>query len=95
MQIHCCSELYHVQYFQSFIIVSKSSHILGNYCPTGTKSEREYPCPPGTFSDKVGLVNAEQCQPCPPGKFCAGMGNILSSGDCAAGIAFFNFIFFL
>ena len=60
--------------------------IPGNYCPRGTKSKREHQCPPGTFSDKVGLIKASQCDPCSPGKFCAGYGNVKPSGDCAAGM---------
>ena len=62
--------------------------ISGNYCPRGTKSEKENQCPPGTFSNKIGLISASQCDPCSPGKFCAGSGNVKPTADCATGITF-------
>lgn len=60
--------------------------ISGNYCPRGTKLEKENQCPPGTFSNKIGLISASQCEPCSPGKFCTGFGNVKPTADCAAGI---------
>ena len=75
----------------TFEIKNMNFVISGNYCPRGTESEREYQCPPGTFSSKVGLISASQCDPCSPGKFCAGFGNVRPSGDCAAGITL-NFL---
>lgn len=40
----------------------------GHYCPKG--SVAPVPCPPGTYSDKLGLVKADDCTKCNPGYFC-------------------------
>ena len=46
----------------------------GSYCPEGTKEEREYLCPAGTYSNKTSLNNYTQCTPCDPGYYCSGEG---------------------
>ena len=46
----------------------------GSYCPIGTKDEREYLCPPGSYTNQTSLQNATQCTPCDPGMYCSGEG---------------------
>lgn len=57
---------------------------LGYYCPNGTASGFDIPCPPGTFSANSLLGRAAECSICPPGSFCSG-GEITVSGPCSAG----------
>ncbi|XP_070551430.1 uncharacterized protein [Ptychodera flava] len=57
----------------------------GSYCVEGTRHDREYLCPEGTFSNVTGLYSDSQCTPCEPGMYCQGEGNILPNGDCTAG----------
>ncbi|KAJ8397174.1 hypothetical protein AAFF_G00440080 [Aldrovandia affinis] len=57
----------------------------GHYCPPGTKSGVEFPCPAGTFSDQMGMSAADQCAPCPPGKYCGSAGLAAPTGHCSAG----------
>ena len=40
----------------------------GHYCPLG--SVAPIPCPPGTFSDALGLQDSSECRLCIPGRFC-------------------------
>lgn len=42
----------------------------GFYCPNGTVSPSQYPCPPGTYTNRTDLNRAEECTPCPRGKSC-------------------------
>lgn len=57
----------------------------GHYCPIGTKTARQNPCPPGTFNNLTQLENEGQCQPCLPGKYCQNSGLEMPEGDCFAG----------
>ena len=58
----------------------------GNYCPSGTKTEKQFPCPAGTYSNDTGLERSSQCTPCPPKRFCGSPGLTKPSGPCAAGL---------
>lgn len=42
----------------------------GHYCPDATTYDTEFPCPAGTYNNKTGLINADQCTECPTGAFC-------------------------
>lgn len=57
----------------------------GNYCPKQTATEKEHPCPAGTYSNKTGLERMDQCQPCPPKYYCGTDGLIEASKLCSAG----------
>ena len=46
------------------------SCIEGYYCPLGTITDDQYPCIPGTYSDKTNLSSADECDACPEGKYC-------------------------
>lgn len=37
----------------------------GAYCPAGTKTAFEYPCPAGTYNNRTTADNAFDCLPCP------------------------------
>ena len=56
----------------------------GNYCPEGTGAALPE-CPIGTFSDRILLSDASECQDCPPRRFCNQLGATTHSGDCAPG----------
>lgn len=59
----------------------------GYYCPNGTISPSQYPCFPGTYTNRTDLTSAEECTPCPRGKSC-GWGTAVSFNkwkDCQQG----------
>lgn len=39
----------------------------GHYCPPGTSSAVQHPCPPGYFSNFTNLTSVNQCSECPAG----------------------------
>ncbi|KAG9482440.1 hypothetical protein GDO78_011238 [Eleutherodactylus coqui] len=55
----------------------------GSYCPAS--SAWPVLCPPGTYSNQVGLTEVSQCLICPPGMFCNGDGGSSPTGNCTAG----------
>lgn len=59
---------------------------VGHYCPAGTTSATEFPCPAGTYNDRIDIYNVEHCLPCPKGFKCSA-GASTSSGmdECVAG----------
>ncbi|XP_051788209.1 signal peptide, CUB and EGF-like domain-containing protein 1 [Erpetoichthys calabaricus] len=57
----------------------------GHYCPPGTKSAVQFPCPPGTFSNRTQLSDPAECAPCAPGKYCSSAGLAEPTGDCIPG----------
>jgi len=56
----------------------------GHYCPAGTTSATERPCPAGTYSPATDNYQESQCISCPPGQYCTG-GRAAPDGDCSAG----------
>lgn len=40
---------------------------VGHYCPFGTWSKHQYPCPAGTINPHIRMAKAQDCLPCPPG----------------------------
>jgi len=49
----------------------KGNHCsAGYYCPAGSTSSTEKPCPEGTFSDSRDIFDASQCLNCPRGFKC-------------------------
>ena len=57
----------------------------GFYCPNGTETRRQYPCPIGTYSNTTNLENEIDCRSCPPGHYCEAT-NITEPTDlCDAG----------
>ena len=56
----------------------------GYYCPEGTGYDWK-PCPRGTYSNDVGLLNEQECKPCDGGKYCNELAAITYTGECSAG----------
>jgi len=46
--------------------------IAGHYCPAKTSliNNEQLECPPGTYSEILGLGSKSDCIPCPTGKYC-------------------------
>ncbi|KAE9138231.1 hypothetical protein PF007_g1495 [Phytophthora fragariae] len=42
----------------------------GHYCPLGTYSSTQFPCPSGTYTTNTWLFEMSQCDDCPPGYYC-------------------------
>ena len=42
----------------------------GYYCPAGSTSAYERPCPQGRYGGGEGLGSMEECTPCPNGATC-------------------------
>uniref|UniRef100_H3HB02 TNFR-Cys domain-containing protein n=1 Tax=Phytophthora ramorum TaxID=164328 RepID=H3HB02_PHYRM len=42
----------------------------GHYCPLGTYSDSQFPCPSGTYTANTWLFEPSQCDDCPPGYYC-------------------------
>ena len=59
----------------------------GYYCPQGTKSPDQFPCPAGTFSDSDSLTDASECTPCTAGFYCnfGSTTNIMNQFPCREG----------
>ena len=55
----------------------------GAYCPE--KSSQPHLCPPGTYSENVGLNSSSSCSPCPLGKYCDSYGLTEPKGNCSSG----------
>lgn len=51
----------------------------GYYCPPGTQSPTQHPCPTGTFRERPGALSAKDCRPCLAGQFCADSGDQCAS----------------
>ncbi len=56
----------------------------GHYCPLGTTTQFEFPCPDGTYSTVFGLERENQCLSCPPGRHCSG-GDAIGGQLCPRG----------
>jgi hypothetical protein len=57
----------------------------GHVCPAGSKAKDEVKCPEGTWSDRIGLFDIEQCYRCPAGYKCKEASTSTNSNivDCA------------
>jgi len=43
---------------------------VGHYCPPGTRSPRQYPCPSKTYNPFHNLSDVDECLPCEKGNYC-------------------------
>ncbi|NXS38576.1 AB24G protein, partial [Pomatostomus ruficeps] len=57
----------------------------GHFCPPGTNSSTEQPCPRGTFGPRTGATSESDCEPCPAGMYCSAPGLSQPSGFCSPG----------
>ena len=55
----------------------------GGYCPAG--SYEPWSCPPGTFAETPGQVDASDCSLCTAGFYCSGSNQNTVTGSCMAG----------
>ncbi len=58
-----------------------------HYCPAGTETQTQYPCPAGTYNDRIDVHDVKHCLPCPKGFKC-GEGSTSTNGvmvQCAIG----------
>jgi len=62
----------------------RSTCPAGHYCPLGTRSGTQYPCPQGTYSTATGLADVNQCTACGVGKYCPSTA-MSAPTTCAAG----------
>lgn len=56
----------------------------GHFCPDGTASPTQYPCPAGTYTNLTNLYKVEQCTICPRGWYCL-EGSATPTGMCDKG----------
>ena len=66
-------------------VVTPKDCPAGFYCPNGTETKRQYPCPIGTYSNSTNLENQEDCRFCPPGYYCEATNITEPTGKCDAG----------
>lgn len=66
-------------------VVTPKACPAGYYCPPGTQTEFENPCPVGTFSNSTGLYNESQCTLCTPGYYCDNPNMLEPAGQCNSG----------
>ena len=73
--------------------VNESSHGVvtpkdcpaGFYCPNGTQTAREDPCPVGTFSNTTRVENISECRLCPEGYYCEAENITQPTAKCSPG----------
>lgn len=73
--------------------VNTSSHgvvypldcVSGYYCPNGTQTKYQFPCPVGRFGNRSRLTSFDECDPCLPGHYCKKSGITTTSGFCYQG----------
>ena len=68
----------------------------GHYCPLGTASEYENPCPRGTFFNSTRAESLDDCLACTPGYYCDidGLENPTGLCDPGMGVMLSNCIIF-
>lgn len=66
-------------------VVTPKDCPAGFYCPEGTQTAGENPCPIGTYSNSTSLENITQCIQCDPGYYCETANILEPTGQCFAG----------
>ena len=56
----------------------------GHFCPAGTGSPSQYPCPAGSWTNQTNLASQELCYPCPRSYYCL-EGSSTPTGLCFTG----------
>ena len=59
--------------------------LRGYYCPAGTGSMHQFPCPAGTYSNATSLQSEADCVPCTPGMYCLNPAAQHELGSCREG----------
>ncbi len=58
---------------------------LGFFCPNGTATARQFPCPVGHYSNTTSLESESECRDCPYGYYCDAENITMPTGPCTAG----------
>ena len=66
-------------------VVTPKTCIAGFYCSNSTITERQYPCPIGTYSNTTNLESLGECRACPAGHYCEAENITQPTGPCTAG----------
>ena len=66
-------------------VVTPKDCPAGFYCPNGTETVHQYPCPIGTYSNTTRLENEGDCRLCPPGYYCEATNITEPTDKCDAG----------
>lgn len=66
-------------------VVTPKDCLAGFYCPNGTETARQYPCPVGTYSNTTNLENVTECRLCPQGFYCEAENITEPTGECSPG----------
>lgn len=66
-------------------VVTPKNCPAGFYCPEGTQTSGENPCPIGTYSNTTALENSTQCTQCDPGYYCETASILKPTGQCFVG----------
>ncbi|OAF70388.1 hypothetical protein A3Q56_01860 [Intoshia linei] len=72
----------------TYCLISTVTPIIcpaGYYCPIGTKTDKENPCPSGTFNSKTSSKTISDCIMCTAGFYCENVGRSAVTGPCGAG----------
>lgn len=59
--------------------------IPGHYCPKRTRYASEFKCPPGTFNNRSGSTNVNDCVQCTGGNACEEWGLVRPNRLCSPG----------
>jgi hypothetical protein len=66
-------------------VVTPKDCPAGFYCPNGTQTARQYPCPVGTYSNTTNLESEDECRLCPEGFYCEAENITEPTGLCTPG----------
>lgn len=66
-------------------VVTPKDCPAGFYCPNGTETVRQFPCPVGTYSNSSRVESEAECRLCPAGFYCEAENITEPTAQCAAG----------
>ena len=66
-------------------VVTPKDCLPGFYCPNGTESARQYPCPVGKYSNTSNLESGSECRLCPQGFYCEAENITQPTAQCSPG----------
>lgn len=67
-----------------YVAINCSLSFQGYYCPLGTQSPTQHPCPAGSWSNLTNLLSHNECYECPKGWYCL-LASPKPSGICKEG----------
>lgn len=69
----------------SIEIMSFSHYVITMFMTVEGTGLNQPKCPPGTYSNRTGLINENECTPCTEGSYCEDAGLHEPTGLCAEG----------